>query len=108
MYSALKLSPMQKGTEIYENCDPLIIHIKYEGESWFSLHRKTRSNYVTEEKHKEAITFIKKAWKKKIEIHFGYMGTGLVPVDNAASCEVKIKGIMFTPENSITAFHNAI
>jgi len=90
-------------------CKPLIVHIKYLGEPWWVFFQaKTWSKDVTKEKHDKAVAVLHNHWKSKKPITFGYIGTGLVPINEENNCEVSTRGVTVYEINGIVAFHDPV
>ena len=69
---------------------------------------KTWSSHVTKAGNESAVTVLYNHWKWKKPISFGFMGTGLVPMDKNNSCEVITRGITVYEKNRIVAFHDPV
>ncbi len=90
----------------FQTCNPLKIIAKYEGEPWY-LFSKSWSSEITSNDFDEATQFLKQAMVEGITINFGYIGSGIIPINKRGICTVKSKGLKLH-NSSITSFYDPV
>ena len=90
-------------------CGMITVNYRYGRVPWYSWLPFIHSSHPSKAQSEEAVDYIEEHFKMKKSIYFGYMGGGLVPLEN--KCVFKTKGLIKVNIEkiiSILAFHDPV
>lgn len=96
--------------ELLQGCREFDVRINYGRVPWYSWLPFVHTSHPTEEKTKEAVSFLRKANLENRAVYFGYMGYGLVPT-GGGSCSFLSRGMSLEREKEksfVLSFHNSV
>ncbi len=96
-------SPLMPG------CRQLEVTVEYGRVPWYSWLPFVETSHPSLEETDEAAFFLLEAQREGREVHFGYMGGGLIPVDKP--CFFVSKGLLLYPpdkKDQVISFHDSV
>ena len=88
-------------------CEIIKIKLKYGYVPWYSWlpFIESSSSHPSKIDNRKGLQYIKNAYENKKIINFGYMGAGLLPIDEM--CTFKSRGLLLD-NDYIASFHNPV
>ncbi len=98
-----------KEIRLPSNCRQITVNYKYKRVPWYSWLPFIETSHPSYSQSKKAIQYIENKYNQNQDIYFGYMGSGLIPVEN--ECTFKTKGLGINESENIKAilaYHNPV